>query len=135
MSEVAESDKSGLAACMECPLRESGQCEHWNGKEDDFGLLIGSTLTAKNISLVHNVCSDEQSGIHPDLLTMAEVWLDYNGAYASMADAYGALTAWIDDNGYEVIAAPYDIYWKNHQNVVSNVEQWETEIRFPIAKR
>ena len=84
MSEVAESDKSGLAACMECPLRESGQCEHWNGKEDDFGLLIGSTLTAKNISLVHNVCSDEQSGIHPDLLTMAEVWLDYNGAYASM---------------------------------------------------
>ena len=84
MSEVAESDKSGLAACMECPLRESGQCEHWNGKEDDFGLLIGNTLTAKNISLVHNVCSDEQSGIHPDLLTMADVWLDYNGAYASM---------------------------------------------------
>lgn len=59
----------------------------------------------------------------------------HHGAYASMADAYGALTAWIDDNGYEVIAAPYDIYWKNHQNGVSNVEQWETEIRFPIAKR
>ena len=58
----------------------------------------------------------------------------HHGAYSSMADAYGALTAWIDDNGYEVIAAPYDIYWKNHQNGVSNVEQWETEIRFPIAK-
>lgn len=59
----------------------------------------------------------------------------HHGAYSSMADAYGALTAWIDDNGYEVIAAPYDIYWKNHQNGVNNVEQWETEIRFPIGKK
>lgn len=82
MSEVTEPKKSGLAACMECPMRESGQCELWNGKEDDFGLLIGTTSTTRSISLAHDVSLDEQSGIRPDLFPLTKVWLDYNGAYA-----------------------------------------------------
>ncbi len=59
----------------------------------------------------------------------------HRGAYSSMADAYGALTKWIADNGYEIIGTPYDIYWKSHQDGVTNVDEWETEIRFPIGKK
>lgn len=59
----------------------------------------------------------------------------HRGAYSSMADAYGALTKWVADNGYEIIGAPYDIYWKSHQDGVPNVDEWETEIRFPIGKK
>lgn len=59
----------------------------------------------------------------------------HRGGYASMADAYGALTKWIADNGYHIVGAPYDIYWKSHRDGVGNVQEWETEIRFPIAKQ
>jgi len=56
------------------------------------------------------------------------------GAYASLPDAYGAVTRWISDNGYAIAGAPFEIYRKNHQDRLP-VEQWETEIYFPINKQ
>ena len=59
----------------------------------------------------------------------------HHGAYSSLADAYGALTKWIADNGYEIVGTPYDIYWKSYSDGTLHVEDWETEIRFPISAK
>ena len=58
----------------------------------------------------------------------------HRGAYSSMSDAYGAITKWIADNGYEVVNAPYDVYRIGPNNNVPP-EQWETDIYFPVKAK
>ena len=58
----------------------------------------------------------------------------HKGGYSSLSDAYGALTAWIGDNGYEIAGAPYDIYVKTGFDSIA-MEDWETEVYFPIRKK
>ncbi len=58
----------------------------------------------------------------------------HRGAYSSLSDAYGALTRWIADNGYEAIGAPYEIYRRTQFDHLPP-EQWETEIFFPVKKK
>lgn len=58
----------------------------------------------------------------------------HRGAYSSLPDAYGALTAWIEQNGYEWDGAPYDIYKKSHMHNLPP-EAWETEVYFPVKKK
>lgn len=55
----------------------------------------------------------------------------HKGAYSSLSDAYGALVAWIEENGYVWNGAPYDIYTKTQFDGLSP-EEWETEVYFPI---
>lgn len=55
------------------------------------------------------------------------------GPYSSLSDAYGAVTKWIDANGYVIDGAPYEIYIKNQFDKLPPAE-WETEIYFPIRK-
>lgn len=57
----------------------------------------------------------------------------HKGAYSSLPDAYGALTSWIRENGYECVGAPYDIYVKTGFDSIP-VEDWETEVYFPVKK-
>lgn len=57
----------------------------------------------------------------------------HKGAYSSLPDAYGKVAAWIQENGYQIIGAPYEIYRKNAFNKLPT-EEWETEIFFPVEK-
>lgn len=56
------------------------------------------------------------------------------GSYSRLADAYGALTEWIEKNGYQSKGAPFEIYEKSNMTGLP-IEQWETSIYFPIAKK
>lgn len=57
----------------------------------------------------------------------------HRGAYSSLSEAYGALTSWIQENGYEYNGSPYDIYVKSGFDGLA-IEEWETEVYFPIKK-
>lgn len=57
----------------------------------------------------------------------------HKGGYSSLPDAYGALVTWIRENGYECVGAPYDIYVKTGFDNLP-VEDWETEVYFPVKK-
>lgn len=57
----------------------------------------------------------------------------HRGAYASLSDAYGALTQWIARSGYRVAGAPYEIYRKGPNDRLPP-EAWETDIFFPVEK-
>lgn len=58
----------------------------------------------------------------------------HKGGYSSLSDAYGALIAWIQENGYECSGAPYDIYVKTSFDSLA-VEDWETEVYFPVRRK
>ena len=58
----------------------------------------------------------------------------HKGGYSSLADAYGALVEWIQENGYECNGAPYDIYVKTASDSLA-MEDWETEVYFPVKKK
>lgn len=56
------------------------------------------------------------------------------GPYSTLNEAYAALTAWIEENGYAWNEAPYEIYRKGAWNNL-NPKDWETEIYFPVYKK
>lgn len=58
----------------------------------------------------------------------------HKGGYSALSDAYGALVAWIQENGYECNGAPYDIYVKTGFDSLA-MEDWETEVYFPVKKK
>lgn len=58
----------------------------------------------------------------------------HKGGYSSLSDAYGALSVWIQENGYEYAGAPYEIYIKTGFDGVE-MEDWETEVYFPVKKK
>lgn len=58
----------------------------------------------------------------------------HKGSYSSLNEAYSALVCWIEENGYETIGAPYELYTKNAYERIP-ADQWETEIYFPVKKK
>ncbi len=58
----------------------------------------------------------------------------HRGAYSTLSEAYGAIVAWIIENGYEYAGAPFDLYIKTQFNTDSP-EDWETEVYFPVRKK
>lgn len=58
----------------------------------------------------------------------------HRGAYSTLSDAYGALTKWIGEKGYEINGSPYEIYLKTQFDHLP-AEQWETKIYFPVKKK
>lgn len=55
----------------------------------------------------------------------------HRGAYANLTEAYAAVVKWINSNGYNISAPPYEIYLKSHVDNLP-VSQWETKIFFPV---
>lgn len=56
------------------------------------------------------------------------------GSYSGLADAYGALSRWVQENGWQLRGAPYEIYLKNSLTKTP-INEWETKIFFPIEKK
>lgn len=57
----------------------------------------------------------------------------HKGSYSGLPDAYGAITGWIKENGYEITAPPYEIYIKTRYDKLPP-DEWETKIFFPVKK-
>ena len=57
----------------------------------------------------------------------------HTGSYSGLPDAYGAITGWIKEEGYEITAPPYEIYIKTRYDKLPP-EEWETKIFFPVKK-
>ncbi len=58
----------------------------------------------------------------------------HKGGYSGLPDAYGALTCWIAQNGYQAVDAPYEIYLKTQFDKLPP-DQWETKVFFPVKKQ
>lgn len=58
----------------------------------------------------------------------------YVGAYSKMGVAYASVLKWIEENGYQIAYAPFDVYMNNPQQV-KNPEELVTQVWFPIEKR
>lgn len=55
----------------------------------------------------------------------------HRGGYSTLSEAYGAIVSWILENGYEIVAAPFELYIKTQFDSYSS-EDWETEVYFPV---
>lgn len=58
----------------------------------------------------------------------------YVGAYSKLGKAYAAVLKWIEENGYQVAAAPFDSYLNSPQDI-KNQEELMTQVYFPIKKK
>lgn len=74
---------------------------------------------------------DKATRIIPEGLCACTV---HKGAYANLPEAYASIVKWINENGYEIAAPPYEIYRVSHVDKVP-VEDWETDIYFPIKEK
>lgn len=73
--------------------------------------------------------------IHFKTLKPVQVLSVYHqGAYEKLGEAYAFGTKWIEDNGYEMIDFPRECYIDGIWNK-EKVEDWITEIQFPIKKK
>lgn len=57
----------------------------------------------------------------------------HHGSYANLTEAYAAVVRWINEKGYKIAAPPYEIYRKCHVDNIP-VDEWETDIYFPISE-
>lgn len=73
---------------------------------------------------------DHADFILPGRLCAATI---HKGAYSGLPDAYGAIVAWINANGYKMDGMPYEIYLKTQFDKLPP-EEWVTEIFFPVKK-
>ena len=74
--------------------------------------------------------ADHATRILPGCLCVMTI---HHGPYSSLSDSYGAIVKWISENGYETTGCPYEIYRKNQFDGLP-VDQWETDIYFPVKK-
>ena len=93
--------------------------DEWNREASDTERFIGITEAEK---------ADRVLG--PQTCAMAV----HKGGYSTLPETYAALVKWLEENGYEWIGAPYDIYTKTARDSLP-VEEWETEVYFPIRKK
>ncbi len=54
------------------------------------------------------------------------------GPYDQIGPVYESLGSWIGENGYQMVGPPEEVYLSDPDLVAP--EQYETEVRFPVAK-
>lgn len=57
----------------------------------------------------------------------------HNGPYSTLSEAYGAIVAFISENGLEIAGEPFDLYIKTQFDTLSP-DEWVTEVYFPIRR-
>lgn len=138
--------------CEEIPVLSSRQ----NMSIEDFGKYYSRlfvklsqeklTFTGKAMAIYHDSEFDENSSDIEVCISIAEmdratniirpslcVTTVHKGSYSTLTEGYASLVKWINENGYEIAAPPFEIYIKSHVDNVP-VEEWETEIYFPVKK-
>ncbi|MDF2592412.1 MAG: transcriptional regulator MerR family, partial [Clostridia bacterium] len=58
----------------------------------------------------------------------------HKGPYTALSLAYGAISKYIEDNGYEVIAPPRELYLKGEW-ITNDPNEFITELQFPVRKK
>lgn len=58
----------------------------------------------------------------------------HTGPYSTLSMAYGAISNYIQDNGYEVIAPPRELYLKGGW-MTDDPNEYVTELQFPVRKK
>jgi len=56
------------------------------------------------------------------------------GSYSELTSVYANLREWIENEGYELVRSPYEVYVTNH-NQVTVPEDIITEVYFPVKKK
>lgn len=56
----------------------------------------------------------------------------HHGGYSDLPLAYAAIVKWMEENGYEMAGAPFEIY---AQNGTIPIHDWRTDIYFPVFKK
>ena len=54
----------------------------------------------------------------------------HKGAYEEVGNAYGMLFAWLGKNGYQVVGAPREIYWRDPETTPT--EELLSELQIPV---
>jgi effector-binding domain-containing protein len=60
--------------------------------------------------------------------------LVHTGPYTALSMAYGAISKYIEDNGYEVSAPPRELYLKGGW-ITDDPNEFITELQFPVRKK
>ncbi len=93
--------------------------EEWNEKDSDIEVGIGIEEQSKADRFVGGCfCA---STVH-------------KGSYANLPEAYATVLRWINENEYEIAGPPYEIYRNSGMDGIP-VEEWKTDIYFPILKK
>ncbi len=58
----------------------------------------------------------------------------HKGSYANLSEAYASVVKWINKSEYEIAAPPYEIYRISGFDDIP-VQDWETDIYFPVKKK
>lgn len=58
----------------------------------------------------------------------------HKGPYSSLSMAYGAISKYIEDSNYEVVAPPRELYLKGEW-VTKDPNEFVTELQFPVRKK
>ncbi len=79
------------------------------------------------------VCLTDDSKANASIGGQECAMLVHKGGYSSLNETYTLLVKWIEDNGYQIAGAPYELYVKTcFQN--PDPASWETEVYFPFEK-
>ncbi|MNO37057.1 HTH-type transcriptional regulator HmrR [compost metagenome] len=58
----------------------------------------------------------------------------YKGPYSEMTSVYAKLTEWIENEGFELVNSPYEIYLTDPTHITDPADH-VTEVYFPVKKR
>jgi len=92
--------------------------KEWNEKDSDIELGVGIKDMQKADGCVGGCLCAKTT---------------HKGSYANLPEAYASVLKWINANGYKIAAPPYEIYRKDGSSGIP-VEEWETDIYFPVEK-
>jgi effector-binding domain-containing protein len=101
-------------------------CHDNEYKESDVDVEVAVPI-GKNISGSDRVNVYELPGMEQAACTI------YKGAYDGISEAYNALMAWIEGNGYQIIGPDRELYLTDPNKVRDPAENI-TEIQFPVKK-
>ena len=60
--------------------------------------------------------------------------LVHKGSYQTLHQAYEAISKWIEENDYEIVQPPREVYLKGHL-MTDDPNEYITELQFPVKKR
>ena len=58
----------------------------------------------------------------------------FKGSYAQINDVVAAVSAWVEDNGYDYAGPMFDIYHVSPYET-QNPDEFVTEVCFPVKKK